>query len=155
VTIVVRGLPEAVAEYDPALMAGRLEPAFAEFARELQAETRTLMGDHRVTGAAERSVEAEARGGSLSGLEARIESRDAAVGALAFGWHGRGTQPPVEPIARWLEARGKDPAGAFAVARTIGQRGLSFSPLQMFQRAWRQLEPRVGDIVTRTLGARR
>ena len=153
-TLVVRGIPQAVAELDPVRIAGRLEPAFAELGREVASEAKTLMAGHRLTGEAAASLEASASGGSLGSLRSEIQSHDPAVAALSFGWHGHGTQPPTAPIATWLERRGQDPAAAFAVARSIGQRGLSFAPLHLLERAWTVVEPRVNAIVERALGGR-
>jgi hypothetical protein len=171
--VVVTGLEQAERDLGEARFAAAIGQAFEEIGGIVEAYAGERLVKHTWHGKLAGSLHHAASGsGKIAGQRVVVAAEGPQARSFKGGWFSRsGKQPPTGQIAQWLEAKGKDPRFAFAVARKIGARsvaaeagtahgvegaslgrlgGYSFGKLRFFPTS-RWLKPRAVQIIRRLL----
>lgn len=124
--VVIVGLPEALAEFDPNRFARGLATGMQRVGEAVATEARAIVKPHHFHGTFEQQIHAQTTGDSIAtvvtqvGVNAHLvpEARP-----ISYGWPaGRGKQPPSSAIAEWLASKPELVAsiGSNAVTRNAG-----------------------------------
>lgn len=121
--IIIVGLPEALAEFDPHRFVAGLRTGMQAVGEAVATEARLIVKPHHFHGTFEQQIHAVTTGDSLATVVTSVGVNPELVPEarpLSFGWKSSGgKQPPTEAIAAWLASKPElvNAAGSNAVGR--------------------------------------
>lgn len=157
VAVRVIGVHEVEERLRPSFWTPRVKAGVKRMAELLDAEEKTYVGEHRVTGQMERAFRTSSPRGSGFNVSATITVNDPGARPIMYGWFSaQGKRPPTSAIAAWMIRKGIAPSrnvrtsrvtgriyrtasiasiadewavksAAYAISRSIGRRGYTFN----------------------------
>jgi hypothetical protein len=154
ISVAVKGITELEQKLAPDQLQKGLEVGLSKSGHTVLKAAQMIAAPHHFSGRLQNRMGVVVSGSGMN-QKATIGVNAAEVpeaGPLSHGWRSRsGKQPPTEDIAHWLSSKGKDPALAFVVARSIKAKGYSFKPLRIFETAYQEVHETVAHTILRAL----